>query len=283
MWEETMVEDPNAEMLSDTSKEIWEYAIVPNIHDLDEDREEDDGDTSLEQDEDWNGERISIDEMAHTAEHGFHDNNIGRQMALSEGERHEAERAAWQQERDALMQQNSELQYRADPGLQQRAAQQREELTYNIISNPDAVLNHVAGLEQRLYALDQQRQNASLNAAARDYGDEFITAYGNVLKMDPNNLAARNLVQGIMADRDPGRALMDWHEMSGGQTPRAMGAPRMADPRTVIPSLNSQTPGRSRGYSRAAPQRSSRYDDTWMDADGNSSRHDHDIYASVWR
>jgi hypothetical protein len=151
----------------------------------------------------------------------------------------------------------ADLRMRADPGYQQRMQQQRDELVHSVIANPEETLQHISGLHSQNAALIASRVEASMGAAHHEHGAEFERAYKNLTSMDPGNTAARNLVQSIYNDRDPGRALMDWHSASGGHTPRAMGAGTLRG--ISLPSLNTATSG------GRAPGRSSGHSDGWGD------------------
>jgi hypothetical protein len=121
-----------------------------------------------------------------------------------------------------------------------------------------------------------------MGAAHRAHGDEFAAAYQNLTSLDPNNPNARNLVQSIYSSDDPGKTLMEWHEMTGGQAPpRAVGGGAR---RGIMPSLNSGTPASSRGErSSASRGRSDGWpvgDDEGGYADDTTER---DIMQSAFR
>jgi len=75
-----------------------------------------------------------------------------------------------------MQQQLAELQQRADPGLQQRVAQQREELMYSVVANPERAIEYVSNLEGQLAGMQASRVNAALQAAHRDHGRDFEAA-----------------------------------------------------------------------------------------------------------
>jgi hypothetical protein len=237
------------ELVANTEREILASAFDLEPEDL-PGHIDDEADDDLEAVEGWDGEPLSDDEQFETAINGHTESGIDRPLALSEGERYEAELEAMRQQNAAMQQQLGELQQRADPGRQQRQAQQREELIYQMIADPERAVQHMAGLHAQNEAMVASRVNASMGAAHRAHGDEFAAAYQNLTSLDPNNPNARNLVQSIYSSDDPGKTLMEWHEMTGGQAPpRAVGGGAR---RGIMPSLNSGTPASSRGERSSA-------------------------------
>jgi hypothetical protein len=237
------------ELVANTEREILASAFDLEPEDL-PGHIDDEADNDLEQLEGWDGEPLSDEEGFESAVNGHTESGIDRPLALSEGERYESELEAMRQQNAAMQQQLAELQQRADPGRQQREAQAREELLYGVVADPERVVQHMAGLHAQNEAMVASRVNASLGAAHRDHGREFEAAYQNLTSLDPNNQAARNLVQSIYSSDDPGQTLMEWHEMTGGQAPpRAVGGGAR---RGIMPSLNSGTPASSRGERSSA-------------------------------
>jgi hypothetical protein len=236
------------ELVANTEREILASAFDLEPEDLPGYIPDDDGE-DLEAVESWDGSPLSDEEQFETAINGHTESGFDRPLQLAESEGYEREIAARDEAIATMQQQLGELQQRADPGLQQRMAQQREELMYGVVANPERAIEYVSSLEGQLAAMQASRVNASLGAAHRDYGRDFEAAYKNLTSMDRNNPAARNLVQSIWDDPEPGKALMDWHQVSGGHTPRAMGAGARQG---TIPSLNSGTPASYRGERSSA-------------------------------
>ena len=176
----------------------------------------------------------------------------------------------------SLRQINAELAHRADPMARQRAQQAREQALYNIIANPEQAANAIVALQTRNDQLAGSRVNASMHAAHARYGHEFARAYQNLTSTNPNHPAARTLVQSIYHSDDPGAALMEWHQSTGGRpVPVAVGGGARTG-RRLPPSLSSGE--RSSAYrGRRAPERSSSSPSSWPvgadaeAADGNAA------------
>jgi len=239
------------ELVANTDAEIFAEACGVDVHELPNYTPHDDESLDdFEQVEGWDGDPVEVDELAEIAENGFPDTNFDRPVQLAQEQGYEREIAARDEAIAAMQQQMAELQQRADPGRQQRQAQQREELIYQMIADPERAVQHMAGLHAQNEAMVASRVNASLGAAHRDHGRDFEAAYQNLTSLDPNNQAARNLVQSIYSSDDPGQTLMEWHEMTGGRAPpRAVGGGAR---RGIMPSLNSGTPASSRGERSSA-------------------------------
>jgi hypothetical protein len=140
---------------------------------------------------------------------------------------------------------NAELAQRADPQLQARLAAQREEQLVQMISDPERAAQQIyeQGLAAGRQASNINRNNASMAAAHRQYGKDFELAYDELQRLDPNNPVAREIVRGIMADEDPGQAILQWHESYGSRGPQApfMGGNRKTP--SAFRSLNNSPGG----------------------------------------
>jgi hypothetical protein len=277
---------PVTDMVANTEAEVLAYALSDDDNTVEPEsllnyHHDAGADEDPEAIEGWDGEALSDAEQFETAINGFPDGNFDRPLQLAESERYESELEAMRQQNEAMQQQLAELQQRADPGRQQRQAQQREELIYQMIADPERAVQHMAGLHAQNEAMVASRVNASLGAAHRDHGRDFEAAYQNLTSLDPNNQAARNLVQSIYSSDDPGKTLMEWHEMTGGQAPpRAVGG---GHSRGIMPSLNSGTPASYRGERSASRGRS----DGWPVGNDESGYADdtteRDIMESAFR
>jgi hypothetical protein len=263
------------ELVANSDAEIFADAFDMDVREL-PNYQEDADDDDFGSPEGWDGEPLGDDELVEQAAHGHPDNGFDRPLQLAEDQRHGQEIAGRDELISEYERQIADLRMRADPGRQQRLAQQREEIMHGIIANPEEALRAMGDLHSQNAALIASRVEASMGAAHREHGPEFERAYQNLTSMDPGNQAARNLVQSIYNDRDPGRALMDWHGVSGGHTPRAMGPGTLRG--VSLPSLNSATGGGS-------PTRSSRFSssghmDGWGDEDMNAGD-ERDIFRSA--
>ena len=231
----------------------------------------------LDQVEGWDGEPLSDAEQWEAAINGPLDSGFDRPLQLAE----DMELADALDARDAeiasLRQINAELAHRADPMARQRAQQAREEALYDIIANPEQAANAIVGLQERNNEMAASRVNASMHAAHARYGHEFARAYQNLTGTNPNHPAARALVQSIYNAQDPGQALMEWHQSTGGRPiPVAVGGGARTG-RRLPPSLSSGE--RSSAYrGRRAPERSSSSPSSWPvgadaeAADGNAAQ-----------
>jgi hypothetical protein len=251
------------ELVQGTEREVFNFGAARDQDELDEldaQEEESDGDDSLEMIEGWNNDRIDADEMAHIAEHGFPDTNIDRPLALERDESHLRDVAALQSHIVDAHARIQELEARLDPDRQWRAEQQKAAEIEAFYQSPEGYLDarnsERAALQGRIQELEGSRVNASLAAAHREHGADFEAAYRQMTSMDPSHYAARALVQSIWNSDDPGRALMEFYDKTGGEpVPRAVGGQysRGSNP----PSLNSQSGGGRSG--RSAQRAASRH------------------------
>jgi hypothetical protein len=248
--------------------------------------DEDDG-TDLEQTEGWDGKPLGDEEQWETNIEGHLDTGFDRPIALREGQAYEDALRQRDEQIAVLRQQNTAQAMALDPGYQQRAYQAREDAIMGVITNPEQALAERAAMANRIHQLESDRVNASLRAAHEERGQDFSRAYQQMTSMDPSHPAARTLVQTIWNSPDPGRALMEIYDKTGGEPmPRAVGGQYQAG--LSPPSLNSQSRGyggsASRSYGR--PQRDSggwpveEDRDIGGFADAETER---SIMASVWR
>ena len=153
-----------------------------------------------------------------------------------------------------------------------------------MIANPEKTAEHIVGLHMENQAMKDSRVNASMSAAHRDHGRDFEQAYSNLMSLDSNDPAARGLVQKIYAHADPGAALMEWHEISGGRAGAFMGGRGGGTARSgrIMPSLNSGTPASYR-----QPSGRSGRSDGWPVGEDDGGYADNeterDIMASAFR
>jgi hypothetical protein len=138
---------------------------------------------------------------------------------------------------------NAELAQRADPELQRRLAQQREDAIVELIARPEQAFAAMSEQQAYIRQLEEGRANAALGAAHRTYGRDFEAAYDALNRLDPNNPTAKQIVRGILSDPDPGRALLEWHQVAGrqGRQPPFMGG--SGGPGARLRSLNSSGSG----------------------------------------
>jgi hypothetical protein len=94
--------------------------------------------------------------------------------------------------------------------------------------------------------LQRGRADAAMTAAYKRYGRDFERAYQAADSLDPNNPVARSIVMGILNDADPGEALMNWYDQTGGRRqPAHLGGHGGAG--RLPPSLNDAEGGRTHG------------------------------------
>jgi hypothetical protein len=137
------------------------------------------------------------------------------------------------------------LAQRADPELQRRLAQQREDAIVELIARPEAAFQAMSEQQAYIRQLEEGRANAALAASHRTYGRDFEAAYDALNRLDPNNPTAKQIVRGILSDPDPGRALLEWHQVAGrqGRQPPFMGGSGGPGARNAFRSLNSSGSG----------------------------------------
>jgi hypothetical protein len=269
-----MAYNTTRERVSNSEADIFAYAneidveTLPNYVPEENDRE-------LELTEGWDGDNLpDSEQIARILNDDPDDPGNDRPLQLAEDQRYGSEIAGRDELISEYERQIAELRQLADPGYQARMQQQRDELAMSVIANPEATLDHIAGLHSQLNQVKLNRVNASMGAAHAEHGAEFERAYKNLTSNDPANPAACNLVQSIYNDPDPGRALMDWHSVSGGHTPRAMGANTLRG--VSLPSLNTATSG------GRAP-RSGGHSEGWGDGGFGSDGEEADIFRHASR
>jgi hypothetical protein len=265
------------EARANSDAEIFAYGAGVDVHELPNYPSDDDTDEDFSSPAGWDGDPLSDDELIERTAYDDPDNGFDRPAQLAEDERYGSEIASRDELISEYEKQIAALRMQADPGYQQRMQNQRDEVLYGIVAKPEEALQHISGLHAQNAALIASRVEASMGAAHHEHGAEFEKAYKNITSMDPGNTAARNLVQSIYNDRDPGRALMDWHQVSGGNTPRAMGAGTLRG--ISLPSLNSATGGG--GGQRSA--RSGGHAEGWGDGGFGSDGEEADIFRHASR
>jgi hypothetical protein len=196
--------------------------------------------------EGWDGEPLDPKEIAARNLYGDPDGaNQDRPLQFEQEVAYQAELQQANEHIAQLQAHNAELAQRADPQLQARLAAQREEQLVQMIANPEAAARQIyeEGLAAGRQTSNINRNNASMAAAHRTYGRDFEQAYDALQRLDPNNPVAREIVRGIMADEDPGQAILQWHESHGSRGPQApfMGGSRRAP--SAFRSLNSSGGG----------------------------------------
>ena len=204
----------------------------------------------------WDDEPLDQREIAARNLYGDPDGNGQDRPLQHEEDLNYLEQLQQANERIAQLEAHSaELAQRADPELQRRLAAEREERIVQMIANPEAAAQQIyqEGLAAGRHTSNINRNNASMAAAHRQYGKDFERAYDALQRLDPNNSVAREIVRGVMADEDPGQALLQWYEGYGsrGNQPPFMGGSRRAP--SAFRSLNN-SPG-SGGGNQASPFR----------------------------
>jgi hypothetical protein len=196
--------------------------------------------------EGWDGEPLDQREIAARNLYGDPDGNGQDRPLQYEEDLNYLEQLQQANEHIAQLQaHNAELAQRADPQLQARLAAQREEQLVQMIADPERAAQQIyqEGLAAGRQASNINRNNASMAAAHRQYGADFERAYDALQRLDPNNPVAREFVRGVMADEDPGQAILQWHESYGSRGPQApfMGGNRKTP--SAFRSLNSSGGG----------------------------------------
>jgi hypothetical protein len=246
---------------------------------------DDDDGTDLEATEGWNGKPLGDEEQWETTVNGFPDTNFDRPVQLSESEHLLGEIAKRDSAIATMQEQQGELALRADPGYQQRTQMARETAIDQIFQNPDQVLDFIDAQYQQNQAVDAARVNLAMNAAAREYGRDFDSAYKTLLSQDRTNPAIRALVTNIWQSPDPGESLMRWHEAVGDLPGIYDGGHSRG---RMPPSLNSQSRGYGGAPSRGGGTRSSsRRSDSMPfeeapDIGGFDPAAEREIMNSVW-
>jgi hypothetical protein len=201
--------------------------------------------------EGWDGEPLGPEEIA--AANLYNTTGINQDRPLRHAEEVEYEgQLAQAHERIAQLEaHNAELYQRADPQLQERIRQQREELYVQMIADPDRVAAYIGVLNDENQRLKLGRLDAAMEAGHRHYGDDFRRAYHAFSSMDPNNPTARQVFNDIMHSADPGESLMQWYEVVGQRGPLPPFLGGSGGPGMRLPSLNSQARGgRGGGHAR---------------------------------
>jgi len=167
--------------------------------------------------EGWDGNPLGNEEVAAVNLHGHPDTGQDRPLQYAEELGYEGQ---IQQQRgyiDQLHARMAELEQRADPQLQERIRQQREEMIVQMIANPDAALQLIGMQNARIQQLQLGRADAAMDAGLRRFGKDFERAYDAVHRLERGNPVAQQIVHGILTDKDPRQALMDWYEVAGGR------------------------------------------------------------------
>jgi hypothetical protein len=221
-------DDIIAEAIAGTEQEIFDEA-------LGDPKDDDDGDTSLEEMDDVPGETEAGDEPEEEPdgegqdegeEKGEDEPDDPDATSEADGEEPEPEqetrgqgprdrirreidrRREIEQELATLRAQNAALQVHLQ--TQQRPQQQQEQpAAPDIWSDPEAwAANQRAQIEREFTA---RHVNASLTDAREEHGEEFDAAYKALTSMNPGDPIARATVQRIYDSPNPGRSLMRWH------------------------------------------------------------------------
>jgi hypothetical protein len=193
--------------------------------------------------EGWDGEPVDERELVEVNLHGHPDSGQDRPLQHAEEVGYEAALQQANERIAALEAHSAELMQRADPQLQARIAAQREDAIVQLIANPEQAFQAMSEQQARIRQLEEGRANAALGAAHRTYGRDFEAAYDALNRLDPNNPTAKSVVRGILSDPDPGRALLEWYEVTGsrGNQPPFMGGSRRAS--SSFRSLNNAPGG----------------------------------------
>ena len=123
-----------------------------------------------------------------------------------------------------------------------------------MIANPEQAARQIyeEGLAAGRQASNINRNNASLEAARRKYGRDFEQAFHSLNSLDPGNLTAKNIVNSIMQEEDPGEAVMTWYSAIGnrGRLPPFLGGSGGPGARHMFRSLNSTPSSGGNPFSR---------------------------------
>jgi hypothetical protein len=233
-------------MVRDTETEILAEVMGVEPHELPGGRSESFTDEEYHTGvESWDGEPLDEKELIAVNLYGHPDSGQDRPVQYQEDLNYLEQLQQANEHIAQLQAHNAELAQRADPELQRRLAAEHEERIVQMIANPEAAARQIyeEGLAAGRQASNINRNNASMAAAHRQYGKDFERAYDALQRLEPGNSVARGIVQGIMADEDPGQALLQWYEGYGsrGNQPPFMGGSRRAP--SAFRSLNSSGGG----------------------------------------
>jgi hypothetical protein len=242
------MDDVVRSMVRDTEFEIMAEALGVETTDLpNAPSDEIEGGDDYGDVEGWNGESLDPKEIAATNLYGHPDSGQDRPLQHEEDLNY-LDQLQQANERIAQLQaHNAELAQRADPELQRRLAQQREDAIVELIARPEQAFAAMSEQQAYIRQLEEGRANAALGASHRTYGHDFEAAYDALNRLDPNNPTAKQVVRGILGDPDPGRALMEWYEVAGrqgqGRLPPFLGGSGGPGARNAFRSLNSSGSG----------------------------------------
>jgi hypothetical protein len=166
------------------------------------------GDRSAEEVSGWDGQPLGLDEIAATNLSGFQVTDRPLQT------QHDVELSTLEQEIAQLHAYNQQLRELADPQYQARMHAERERQIGDMYTNPDAVLDEMNRLRHQAQNSTYEALGVNLQAAHRLHGRDFEKAYGALTSLDARNEIDRRLVQNIMSQPDPGRAVMQWYARS---------------------------------------------------------------------
>jgi hypothetical protein len=230
----------NEELYEEAERQLVKDAIGETEQEIadsafDEPPDENDGDNSLEQidgedvlDDDDLGEEDSTEESDEAeGEEGDEEGDQEQDRPAGQDDRgqdraqdrrgvppgrlreeSEARRAA-EAERDAERARVRELDARLRAIEQGNRPKPQEPEKPDIFADPDAwARQQRAEITQ---ALTERHVNASLGEAAEEHGEAFGQAFRAVTSLNPQDPAARAIVQSIWDAPNPGRALMRWH------------------------------------------------------------------------
>lgn len=195
--------------MRDTDQEIMDYAF---------DREPDDDnyDDSLEMMESFDGEPLSLEEIAE----GPNENGYDRPLALrAEIDAMQANTALRNELADERARYDRE--FNAPERRDAREAELREKLfqTYGFLPSTDEGAQRffadMTAQQQHIHALNEGRINSSMAAAHGEYGREFEAAFESLTRADRNNPTVQALVRDIVNSSDPGERLMEVHYRMG--------------------------------------------------------------------
>jgi hypothetical protein len=220
--------------------------------------------------EGWDGENLSIAEIAHQNIHGRDDTGNDRPIQAQE-------ELSLQQQNELLRRELAEEKKLVDDWLreplvmQQRdqvrenVRQQLEQVVFGGNEKIDSYIRDVAAAQQQTQALLNNRVEESLTRAAQKYGRDFDDVYADLIATPVNNRLAQEIVKSVYDSADPGEALMQLH---GNSLVRSLGHRN--------PPFLSQT--HPRVPERAPRASSGGYDSGWGDRDTEQSIFD----AATW-
>jgi hypothetical protein len=256
--------DPEDQLITESVAEI-ERELLDSAFDRDPD-ERTGIDHDLEDVEGWDGDPLSLAEIAHTSIHGWdEDSNYDRPLQAAAENILTADVEALRAERDLYA--GRLLEIANGPEMRERQLQQFSDNLYNQMGVVPTDYDNGARLMGAINETREDLTNHSFRAAHLEHGDDFVDAFNGL--MDSGNQA---IAQQITSARDPGRALMEWHNGTPGASGRGGG----------MPSLNSQQNYGYRGQSSRSSGRGHGRDLAEERSGWGDEATEQDFFNSVW-